>query len=205
MGRRRRSGRADATVGSDDPTEPPADRRCPVFMKRTLLPMAILSLVVSLFATFAGPAEVSAGGWAVTSLDPIDEPIAGREAVVGFTIRQHGVTPVDLEGVSVRVTRSGEADLVFDAVSDAPDRIGHYTAKVVFPEAATFSWSVEQGWFGPQDLGTIDVSPDGGGSAAGSSWTQSSILRSGLALVGVLCTVVVIRDATRGRRRLHPA
>ena len=55
-----------------------------------------LALALGLLAALAPPAL--AGGWAVTTLDGAPAVFrAGQSQTVGFTIRQHGVTPVRAE------------------------------------------------------------------------------------------------------------
>ena len=94
----------------------------------------------------------------MTTLDPLAAtPVAGEEVDVGFTIRQHGVTPVALEDVSIVVTDASGGTESFVAVPDGP--VGHYVAAVTFPAGGALHWQVEQGWFGPQDLGVVEVAP----------------------------------------------
>jgi hypothetical protein len=70
---------------------------------RTRRALVALVLVPVAAAAFAAPAR--AGGWAVTTLDPLPSaPAAGVPVVVGFTIRQHGRTPVALDDVGIDVT-----------------------------------------------------------------------------------------------------
>ena len=111
-----------------------------------------LGLVVTLLAILSPSAL--AGGWAVSTLDPMDPPVAGQETEVGFTIRQHGVTPVELEDVAIAVTGPSGAIAVFDAQQDGTT--GHYVATVVFEEGQS-TWEIRQGWFEAQQLGVIDV------------------------------------------------
>jgi hypothetical protein len=52
--------------------------------------------MASLLAVGMGASGATAGGWAVTTLDPLPvEPTAGSTTMIGWTIRQHGVAPVD--------------------------------------------------------------------------------------------------------------
>ena len=69
---------------------------------RKLLATAVLTL-----ATLAVAAPAGAGGWAVTTLDPLAAaPVAGQPFDVGFTILQHGRTPVTMpEAAIVAPTR----------------------------------------------------------------------------------------------------
>ena len=114
---------------------------------------ALVGIVVSASAA-------SAGGWAMSSLDPMSAPVVGQETEVGFTIRQHGVTPVNpddqgSEPVAVAVRSASGDEAVFPARQQGPT--GHYVADVIFPEAGQAHWEIRQGWFGPQDLGAIGV------------------------------------------------
>ena len=76
-------------------------------------------------------APASAGGWAVSTLDEVPSPRAGEVVDVGFTIRQHGVTPVNLDGdVGVELTGPAGRTAFFPAEqTGAP---GHYVARVEF-------------------------------------------------------------------------
>ncbi|MGD9703892.1 MAG: hypothetical protein AB7Q42_10400 [Acidimicrobiia bacterium] len=97
----------------------------------------------------------SAGGWAVTTLDAVPTPVPGEALEVGFTIRQHGVTPVDLdEDVAIEITAADGTVQVFPATHDAT---GHYIASVTFPAAGDYTWTVHQGWFGEQELGALSI------------------------------------------------
>ncbi len=158
--------------------------------------------VAALLFTF-GTAKVAAGGWAISSLDAFDQPVAGQPTVIGFTILQHGVTPVDLDDVGIRVFEAGTSAAYFPAVADGPQRVGHYTAQVVFPAEGTFTWLVEQGFFGPQDLGQITIGDTSSlRLAARSSSQYPPALRYGLPLLAVLCLVFIVGQRPRQRREL---
>ena len=113
------------------------------------------ALTIAAFAGFGSPA--SAGGWAVASLDSIPAAEPGATTEVSFTILQHGITPADLdEDVGIEIREHGGGSSFFPAVSDGT--AGHYVATVTFPETAgTYEWQVQMGWFGPHELGTLDV------------------------------------------------
>jgi hypothetical protein len=173
-------------------------------MKRILA--LVIGVLVTLSLVPAGAAGAR-GGWATSTLDPLPPLEPGETADIGFTVRQHGVTPVDL-------TEFGTADvgIAFDAAGDieffaaeAQGAIGHYVASVVVPDAGSYEWEVRQGWFAPQPLGTIQLdaadpavalpSTDTGGDRAWLDVVQwSSIgLTLGLALM-------VAVDVVRSRR-----
>ena len=155
--------------------------------------------VVGLLSTIS-PARVAAGGWAVTSLDPFGQPVAGRPVTIGFTILQHGVTPVQVEGAGIRVVQNGTTGEFFPAVHDGDGRVGHYTARLVFPREGTFTWLVEQGFFGPQDLGQITIAASSATPATGTASRWPSPLRYCLPLVAALCIAFIVGHS--GRRHL---
>jgi hypothetical protein len=176
---------------------------------------ALLTPVVASLLAVAGGSAATAGGWAVTTLDPLPAaPTAGATMAVGFTIRQHGVTPVDFStwgevpDVAV-VVESTAGPLRFVATAEGTP--GHFVADVTFPEAGTFTWSVEQGPFAPQELGTISVAasseratPASTSSAASEpAWPTSArwlLTLATLVMVGLLGAEIV-----RGRRPAQPA
>ena len=166
-------------------------------MKRTM--WLTTCAVVGLLSIIC-PAHVAAGGWAVTSLDPFEQPVAGQPVTIGFTILQHGVTPVQVEGAGIRVFQNGSTGEFFPAVHDGDGRVGHYTARLLFPREGTFTWLVEQGFFGPQDLGQITIATSSAAPAPGTASRWPSPLRYGLPLVAALCIAVIVGRS--GRRHL---
>lgn len=160
----------------------------------------LAGLALAVGGALGSGAAVSAGGWAVTTLDEVPVPVPGEEVDVGFTIRQHGVTPVDLEeGVGIEITASDGSERFFAAESDGV--VGHYVATVVFPDAGSYTWAVRQGWFADQELGTIDVGASTAGG--GSDWrTVVTYTVPGLALV---LAAVAVADALVDRRRRRTA
>ncbi len=157
----------------------------------------LAAVAVAAGLAVAGPAPASAGGWAVTTLDPLESPRPGEPVDVGFTIRQHGVSPVAVEDVAILVTDSHGATESFTARPDGP--VGHYVAAVTFPASGSFRWSVEQGWFGAQDLGTVRVGARAAADEPGAErWPLA--WRAGLPLLAVALLVAASVDR---RRRVH--
>ncbi|MDP2293651.1 MAG: hypothetical protein Q8M22_20925, partial [Actinomycetota bacterium] len=106
----------------------------------------LVGLLVALFAILGLGGTAAAGGWAVTTLDATPVPVPGEPVDVGFTIRQHGVTPVDIaDGVAIEVVAADGMVQRFPA--ERQGVVGHYVATVVFPVAGDFNWSVIQGSF----------------------------------------------------------
>jgi len=139
----------------------------------------------------------SAGGWAISTLDELPNPIAGESIQVGFTIRQHGITPIDMsENVGITITLAGGTPQYFPAAGDGT--VGHFVARVEFPSAGKYQWSIRQGIFGDQDLGQINVgAPTVGANTDGSrmSWRNAGL--AGAMLFGF----VALTDVVMTRRR----
>jgi hypothetical protein len=180
----------------------------------------VLLLAAGLVLALATPA--SAGGWAVSTLDaPPGQLAAGQDHQIGFTIRQHGVTPVNLApadgAVGIRmVSASGET---FTFLAEQQGAVGHYVATVKVPTAGSWSWEVLQGWFQPQSLGSIDVTEGGGpasqtpasqtpaspaSTASGvEAWRIAAVVVAGLLVLAVLAELVIGRR--KHRRAAAPA
>jgi hypothetical protein len=169
--------------------------------------------VVSMFVVIVGagvvlaPSSASAGGWAVSTVDPMKAPVAGTAIAVGFTIRQHGVRPTNPEGrVGIGIESSAGVERFFPAVPRGPK--GHYVARVRFAEPGAYRWSISQGWFRAQDLGRIDVPAASAatlvgtaGSHGDSSYRGSALVRLLLPTLGIALGAFAVAEAVRARRR----
>ena len=120
-------------------------------MRSLTILVAVLALSL---AAFASP--VLAGGWAVTTFDDLpDQFVAGKEYLLGYTIRQHGQTPINVDKTEILAVAKSGRTLSFPGSSQGS--VGHYVATVYFPAGGTYTWQVTQGDFAPQDLGTLTV------------------------------------------------
>lgn len=157
---------------------------------------AACGLLLALAATLISPA--AAGGWAVTSLDHVPAAIvAGETTRVGFTILQHGRTPaVGMDSVAIDI---GPLATATRFPARAEGAAGHYVADIVVPTAGAQPWRVIQGWFGPHELGTIDV------VVAGSPPVSTSGLRTSLRWALPLVSVAAIVVGLASLRRRQPA
>jgi hypothetical protein len=98
-----------------------------------------------------------AGGWAVTTLDELPATLnAGETYAVGYTIRQHGQTPLvtSQSAIEIRDAKGGGLQR-FPGKADGAQ--GHYVAQVRFPSAGEWQWSADQSPFQPQALGGITI------------------------------------------------
>jgi hypothetical protein len=91
---------------------------------------------------------VLAGGWAVVTLDePPGDIRAGEPWTMGFTVLQHGQTPVhDLgDGVPIEplLVAENPADGRRVEVMATPSKeVGHFTVEVNFPTEGEWTWTI---------------------------------------------------------------
>ena len=120
-------------------------------MRRLTLVLAVFALTLAALATPA-----LAGGWAVTTFDDMPgQFVSGKEYALGYTIRQHGATPINVGKTEIVAAAVSGRTLSFPGRSDGA--VGHYVATVFFPAGGTYTWHVTQGDFAPQDLGRITI------------------------------------------------
>lgn len=107
--------------------------------------MRLLAVFVGLAAALSLSASglAIAGGWAVVKLDglPVDVA-AGKSISIGFTVLQHGASPVS--GIKPIVhaghATSGEK---FEVVALDQGEPGHYVADLTFSSSGTWNWSID--------------------------------------------------------------
>ncbi len=173
--------------------------------RKRMIGAALLPVLGAIaLALLMGGAAV-AGGWAVTTLDPLPRlPVAGRPTPIGFTVRQHGATPIAIENTAIVISRLGGAERhVFPGRPDGP--VGHYVSDVRFPTSGAWNWQVEQGWFGTQELGSINVSTGGASTSAaiGASPTTPVAIRIALSVTTAAAGAWTLWLFMR-TRRAHP-
>ena len=100
------------------------------------------ALIATLLLAVAMITPVFAGGWAVITLDTFPtDVVAGKSFIIGFTVMQHGKTPMaDIEP-TITATLSNADTFVVKAVPEG--KIGHYVATLTFPKAGNWSWSIQ--------------------------------------------------------------
>jgi hypothetical protein len=163
-------------------------------MRRTFVTGA--AALVLLIMTALPAAAAAKGGWAASTLDEAPKAGAGETTEVGFTILQHGVTPVNVDDVEVIVRDVDGEDQTWPAVQQGDT--GHYVAEVTFPAEGQYQWVIRQGWFGDHELGTLDV---GGHAAIGSWWSRTPwALRVLLPLPILASAGLFLVDRNRQRR-----
>jgi mono/diheme cytochrome c family protein len=96
-----------------------------------------IALLLSL--VFAIPAF--AGGWAVITLDELPTGVvAGEPLTVGFTVLQHGRTPMD--GLEPTIVANLYKEQEFVVYAEPDGKPGHYTAALTFPREGEWRWIV---------------------------------------------------------------
>jgi hypothetical protein len=157
--------------------------------------MRVLILALTLVLGLAAPA--AAGGWAVTTLDALPgEIVAGETYQIGWTIRQHGQTPIDVESMGgtteiVASAPGGKKTLSFLGRRDGPT--GHYVTSVTFPIEGTWTWQVTQGPFEAQSLGTVVVAA--AGAQAGKDAAAKAAKEAAAAAAAKDAAAVAAKDA----------
>jgi hypothetical protein len=164
-------------------------------MRRAL---AIGAAVGALLVTTALPAAAK-GGWATSTLDEAPQAEPGATTEIGFTILQHGQTPVNVDDVAVVIRVDGD-EQVSPALQEG--EVGHYVADVTFPTEGRYEWAIRQGWFGDHELGRLSVGGvDAAGAAASDGWWDSTPWALRVLLVLPIVASVGLFVLDRSRRR----
>ena len=103
------------------------------------------------------PATALAGGWATVQLSSTPKGArAGVPWVVNLTVLQHGVTP--LENVQPHV-RIEQGTLARQFLARPTAKVGVYKARVVFPRAGTWRWSIWDGFSRVHTYKAVRIAP----------------------------------------------
>jgi hypothetical protein len=168
----------------------------------------VISLLSALALTLALAATTAAGGWAAAVMDtPPNEPGGPDQPVsVGFTLLQHGKTPVNWGTTQVVLINDDTgAEVTVDARLQGAS--GHWVAEVRFPTGGTWRYEVrhelliEMRGFEPVTVGNAAAAaPVATSTAAGSLTVQPALLMAGaflafLLLAGLAAATLVVRHA----------
>jgi cytochrome c2 len=127
----------------------------------------------------------------VVTLDSLPrDVVAGRTFAVGFTVRQHGITPAsNLEpppSVEARNQATGES-VRQDAEADG--EAGHYAARIELPSSGEWAWGIRAFGDQLQPMPPIVVAPVGGladGASAPGSTLAGPLIAAALALLAIV-------------------
>lgn len=99
------------------------------------------ALPLALAAALLLSTAALAGGVAIANLDTTPQPRAGEATTLGFTVLQHGVTPVTTGDVSV-IARNDATGETLTTKARAEGKPGHYVATLTFPSAGSWTWEI---------------------------------------------------------------
>ncbi len=118
-------------------------------MRRWIAVLAVVAAVL--------PPTAFAGGWATVQLSSTPDGAEARAPwVVDLTVLQHGVTP--LAGVRPEI-RISQGKLRRAFVARPTGRVGVYRARVVFPRAGTWRWTIWDGFSRTHTYAPVRVAP----------------------------------------------
>jgi hypothetical protein len=174
-------------------------------VRRTIMLMIGMAL-----ALVAGAA--SAGGWAVVTLDTLPGEVrAGETLELGFMVRQHGQTPVDVhiwEGRMPSLTAThAESGETITAVARKEGVEGHYAVSVTFPREGVWNWQIAPEPFAPTRFEPLTVlaagTPQGTNALGALSFGRPVLLAAGVALLVVAAALGL--GSRRNARDRSPA
>jgi hypothetical protein len=103
----------------------------------------ITAIALALFLALMFTVPAFAGGWAIVNLDEWPTNVtAGEEFEIGFTVLQHGVTPVTGITPMISGTLTGSKETIRVTASEEGEP-GHYVASLKFPKAGEWSWRID--------------------------------------------------------------
>ena len=167
-------------------------------MRRRLALAATSASILSLILA----ATAFAGGWANAVMDtPPEGPAGSGEPVtLGFTLMQHGVTPVDWGNAQIVLTNA-ETGQEIVATAAPSGATGHWTAEVTLPADGSWSYQVRH----DLEITLMGAQPIvvGGtqAAAAGTSAASPALLAAGgfLAMLGIAVVGGVLLFVYRSR------
>jgi cytochrome c2 len=163
-------------------------------MNRKLWVFVVGGLLVTLGLALAIAPTVEAGGWATVTLDTVPmQTHAGEPLSLGFTVRQHGVSPLNTVKPYLSAENRDNGDtLRNDARQEGP--VGHFVVEVIFPSAGTWDWKIVPDPFpaipeGFEPLVVLPAAAPSGSAAPSPDSISPSLWRlaavAGLAAVGL--------------------
>lgn len=101
-----------------------------------------IALGLALLLSLLDSVPAFAGGWAVIVLDELPRNIvAGRPLTIGFTLLQHGRTPLD--GLEPKIITNLYKEQEFVLRAEPDGKPGHYTVTVTFPKEGEWRWFID--------------------------------------------------------------
>jgi hypothetical protein len=149
-----------------------------------------------------------AGGWANAIMDdpPPDPPSAGEPFTIGFTLLQHGVTPVNDPApvVNLRNPATGE---VLSVTATQEGESGHWVATITIPSDGVWRYEVTHDLivgmhgFNPITVGAAAPAAPATGTATSAATLPMIALLAALALTLAAGTVLILSRRRFGAYR----
>lgn len=162
-----------------------------------------ISIVLALLLSLVFSIPVFAGGWAVITLDELPTGVvAGEPFTIGFTVLQHGRTPMtNLEPTVTAGLALVEKLVVYAEPEGKP---GHYAATIRFPKEGEWEWSI-QAFTMDQPMPVLTVAAPSAASASQPVKTEPAtpslsplvIVRTLALGIGLIGLVVAFRRRSR--------
>ncbi|HEX3220111.1 MAG TPA: hypothetical protein VHU77_08835 [Candidatus Limnocylindria bacterium] len=148
---------------------------------------AAISLATACAIAILLTSSALAGGWASATLDQQpDDPGAGGTLTMGFTLLQHGVTPVDWGEPLVTLSDAASGVRV-SAVAHPSGKVGHWVADLRVPAAGTWTLEIRHDLqIAPLNFEPIVVGGGAGTAAAAASSSPSLALTAAAGFMGLL-------------------
>lgn len=117
----------------------------------------VIAIVISAVLWWLTTMPALAGGWTVVTVDELPQQLrAGESTTLGFTVRQHGVDPINLENV-VLTAQQGKIGERLTFMAQQEGAKGHYVVEVLLPSAGAWNWEIQPDWFPAVQLEPITV------------------------------------------------
>ncbi len=144
-----------------------------------------ISVVLALLLALTIAVPVFAGGWAVITLDELPtNVIAGESFKVGFTVLQHGRTPMtDIDPTILIESPTGEKSAILAKAEGKP---GHYSATLMFPTEGDWNWTI-QAFTMEQKMPVVSV------AASSAALAKAPVVETGLVKESSTSPIVIVR------------
>jgi mono/diheme cytochrome c family protein len=151
-----------------------------------VLPVGLVVVLLAIGAVL----PAFAGGWAVVTLDSLPEDVVSGDSItIGFTVRQHGITPISDLDPSPQVTAENvETGEVIQSTAAPDGGRGHYSANLTLPTPGEWEWEIRA--FGGQDqpmppIYVTEAAPPPLDPVGRASPAALGVVCAGLAVLGV--------------------
>lgn len=160
--------------------------------------------LAALAATLVLAGTALAGGWANAVMDepPQEPPSAGEPITIGFTLLQHGVTPVDRGSTEVTI-RNPDTGQALTVAARQGGQSGHWVAVITFPTDGRWRYTVTTTGLevGMKGFNPVTVGSATPGTATSAATSAATAQPTSLLLLALPLALVVAAALFLARRR----